>query len=287
MNAHELKRHIGGVEDTVKITRAMQMIATSKLNRARDKCENSYRYLRELRHILAAVASEDAVKEHPFLREHETGKTALFVVAADKGLCGDFNHRMLDFADKFISDHDVSKIFALGQETREHYEKMGLPLSNFYIHMAQEPHAFDAISAANDVVEMFNSGEYREVYIAYTRTPTPTTQEPTAKKLLPIILPEAPKNTAGAVFEPRSKAALDNFLAQYVMAEIYSALADSAMAIHYKRMTSMRQSTENGEKLLSRLTAKYNHERQESITSELIDASAANFRDYTYGGVFL
>lgn len=74
MNAHELKRHIGGVEDTVKITRAMQMIATSKLNRARDKCENSYRYLRELRHILAAVASEDAVKEHPFLREHETGK---------------------------------------------------------------------------------------------------------------------------------------------------------------------------------------------------------------------
>ena len=89
MNAHELKRHIGGVEDTVKITRAMQMIATSKLNRARDKCENSYRYLRELRHILAAVASEDAVKEHPFLREHETGKTALFVAAADKGLCGD------------------------------------------------------------------------------------------------------------------------------------------------------------------------------------------------------
>lgn len=82
MNAHELKRHIGGVEDTVKITRAMQMIATSKLNRARDKCENSYRYLRELRHILAAVASEDAVKEHPFLREHETGKTALFVAAA-------------------------------------------------------------------------------------------------------------------------------------------------------------------------------------------------------------
>ena len=170
---------------------------------------------------------------------------------------------------------------------RDSYEKMGLPLSNFYIHMAQEPHAFDAISAANDVVEMFNSGEYREVYIAYTRTPTPTTQEPTAKKLLPIILPEASKNTAGAVFEPRSKAALDNFLAQYVMAEIYSALADSAMAIHYKRMTSMRQSTENGEKLLSRLTAKYNHERQESITSELIDASAANFRVYTYGGVFL
>lgn len=127
MNAHELKRHIGGVEDTVKITRAMQMIATSKLNRARDKCENSYRYLRELRHILAAVASEDAVKEHPFLREHETGKTALFVAAADKGLCGDFNHRMLDFADKFISDHDVSKIFALGQETREHYEKIGFP----------------------------------------------------------------------------------------------------------------------------------------------------------------
>ena len=163
MNAHELKRHISGVEDTVKITRAMQMIATSKLYRAKEKCENSYRYLKELRNILAAVETEDAVREHPFLRPRKEGKTALFVVAGDKGLCGDFNHRILDFADAFIAEHDVSKVFALGQETREHYEKKGIPLSNFYIHMAQEPHAFDAISVANDMLEMFSSGEYKEV----------------------------------------------------------------------------------------------------------------------------
>ena len=76
MNAHELKRHISGVEDTVKITRAMQMIATSKLYRAKEKCENSYRYLKELRNILAAVETEDAVREHPFLRPRKEGKTA-------------------------------------------------------------------------------------------------------------------------------------------------------------------------------------------------------------------
>ena len=284
MNAHELKRHISGVEDTVKITRAMQMIATSKLYRAKEKCENSYRYLKELRNILAAVETEDAVREHPFLRPRKEGKTALFVVAGDKGLCGDFNHRILDFADAFIAEHDVSKVFALGQETREHYEKKGIPLSNFYIHMAQEPHAFDAISVANDMLEMFSSGEYKEVYIVYTRTPAPSAQEPTAKKLLPVLLPERAENgtcraaMSDAVFEPRTREALDNFLSQYVMAEIYSALADSAMAIHFKRMTSMRQSTENGEELMGELTAKYNHQRQESITGELINASAAALR---------
>ncbi len=281
MNAQELKRHISGVEDTVKITRAMQMIATSKLYRAKEKCENSYRYLKELRNILAAVMSEEEVKAHPFLHEHTSGKTALFVVAGDKGLCGDFNHRILDFADKFIAEHEVSKIFALGQETREHYEKKGIPLSNFYIHMAQEPHAFDAISVANDMLEMFGSGEYKEVYIVYTRTPTPSSQEPTAKRLLPIQPPargESGSESFAALLEPKTKEALTNFLSQYVMAEIYSALADSAMAIHFKRMTSMRQSTENGEELISSLTAKYNHQRQESITGELINASSAALR---------
>lgn len=278
-NTHELKRHISGVEDTVKITRAMQMIATSKLYRAREKCENSYRYLKELRNILSAAAAHESVREHPFLREHKNGKTALFVVAGDKGLCGDFNHRILDFADKFAAEHEVSKIFALGQETREHYEKKGFPLSNFYIHMASEPHAFDAISVANDIVDMFRSGEYKEVYIVYTRTPSPSTQEPTAKRLIPIPLPEHEISTVCPVLEPNTRAALDNFLSQYLMAEIYSALADSAMAIHFKRMTSMRQSTENGEELLAELTAQYNHERQESITNELIDASASAFRN--------
>ncbi len=278
-NTHELKRHISGVEDTVKITRAMQMIATSKLYRAREKCENSYRYLKELRNILSAAAAHESVREHPFLREHKNGKTALFVVAGDKGLCGDFNHRILDFADKFAAEHEVSKIFALGQETREHYEKKGFPLSNFYIHMASEPHAFDAISVANDIVDMFRSGEYKEVYIVYTRTPSPSTQEPTAKRLIPIPLPEPEISTICPVLEPNTRAALDNFLSQYLMAEIYSALADSAMAIHFKRMTSMRQSTENGEELLAELTAQYNHERQESITNELIDASASAFRN--------
>lgn len=278
-NTHELKRHISGVEDTVKITRAMQMIATSKLYRAREKCENSYRYLKELRNILSAAAAHESVREHPFLREHKNGKTALFVVAGDKGLCGDFNHRILDFADKFAAEHEVSKIFALGQETREHYEKKGFPLSNFYIHMASEPHAFDAISVANDIVDMFRSGEYKEVYIVYTRTPSPSTQEPTAKRLIPIPLPEHEISTICPVLEPNTRAALDNFLSQYLMAEIYSALADSAMAIHFKRMTSMRQSTENGEELLAELTAQYNHERQESITNELIDASASAFRN--------
>ena len=224
------------------------------------------------------------MREHPFLRPRKEGKTALFVVAGDKGLCGDFNHRILDFADAFIAEHDVSKVFALGQETREHYEKKGIPLSNFYIHMAQEPHAFDAISVANDMLEMFSSGEYKEVYIVYTRTPAPSAQEPTAKKLLPVLLPERAENGTGraamsdAIFEPRTREALDNFLSQYVMAEIYSALADSAMAIHFKRMTSMRQSTENGEELMGELTAKYNHQRQESITGELINASAAALR---------
>ncbi len=281
MNAHELKSHIEGVRDTVKITRAMQMIATSKLYRAREKCESSYRYLKELKNALSSLSESEALRAHPFLRSREDGKTALFIAAADKGLCGDFNHRIFEFADSFIEERGADKIFALGQATREHYAKRGIPLSNYYVHMAQEPHAFDAISVANDMLDMFSGGEYKEIYLLYTRTPTPSSQVPTAKKLLPIDLPERSDAPAGAgnTFEPDTPASYTNFLSQYVMAEIYSALADSAMALLFKRMTSMQQSTENGEKLLSELTARYNHRRQESITNELVDASAASFRE--------
>ena len=281
MNAHELKNHIAGVRDTVKITRAMQMIATSKLYRAREKCESSYRYLKELKNALSALSGDETLRAHPFLRPRESGKTALFIAAADKGLCGDFNHRIFEFADAFIRDRGADKIFALGQATREHYAKRGIPLSNYYVHMAQEPHAFDAISVANDMLDMFSGGEYKEIYLLYTRTPSPASQIPTAKRLLPVDPTElsAPPAGAGETFEPAQPEAYTNFLSQYIMAEIYSALADSAMALLYKRMTSMQQSTENGEALISELTAKNNHRRQESITNELVDASASAFRE--------
>ncbi|MGN1235428.1 MAG: ATP synthase F1 subunit gamma [Christensenellaceae bacterium] len=272
MNSRDLKRRISSVRDTVKITRAMQMIATSKLYKARQKSAASYEYLKMLEHILRSV-NERVINEHLYCKGNGSDKVAIIVIAGDKGLCGDFNHRMLALADQVIAERNVSRIYAVGQEAREHCLRRHLPVSNFYAHIASEPHTFDAIAVAEDMLKRYEAGEYGEIYLAYTATPTYTTTAPKVKKLLPIEV--RPDEGADEIYEPATEVAAADVLSQYVMAQIYNALADSNLAINYKRMIAMQESTKNGEEIITAVTLDYNHQRQESITSELVTSSAS------------
>lgn len=273
MNSRDLKRRISTVQDTVKITRAMQMIAASKLYKARQKSDSSYRYLKNLRQILSE-ADDKFISESPLFQGNGCENKAIIVVAGDKGLCGDYNHRIFALADQVIEEKNVTKIYTIGQEAREYYLRKHLPINNFYVHMGNEPHAFDAIMVANDMLDHYSKGEYGEIYLIYTATPTYTKTVPTVKTLLPIERPEGEHKEI--IFEPNTAETVRNFLCQYVMAEIYSALADSTLAINYKRMLSMQESTKNGEAIIGEVTQEYNHQRQESITSELVTASSSN-----------
>lgn len=272
MNSRELKRRISTVKDTVKITRAMQMIAASKLFKSRQKSDASYAYVRQLERILSE-ADEPGIDAHELLRGNASDKVALIVIAGDKGLCGDYNHRVLALADEVVAEKGAAKVYAIGQEAREHFLRLHIPVSNFYAHMASEPHAFDAISVANDMLEHYKQCQYGEIYLAYTRTPTYTRMEPCVKKLLPIERKIDAK--PHALFEPHTSESVTNFLTQYLMAQIYSALADSVLAMNYKRMLSMQESTKNGEKIIAGVSQEYNHRRQESITNELVTASSS------------
>lgn len=274
MNNQELKHRISAVNDTVKITKAMQMIAVSKMHKARKKSDESYRYLDELTKMLSLIGKDI---DHPYLRSNKSNEKAVMVVAGDKGLCGDYNLRIFKEADRFIEENNVKTVFAVGHESREHFRRSSKRINNAYTHM-QEPHAFDAEAVAIDVLSMFNMGAFGELYIVYTKTPTPQSQLPHIKKLLPITIPEnaVGKDDSGVSMEPFSNEAVTKFLEQYIMSELYSALADSDLAINYKRMTSMKESTSNGEDLIEELTKEYNHRRQENITNELMDASSSS-----------
>ena len=272
MNTRDIKRRIATVKDTVKITSAMHLIAASKLYKSKKKSECARRYLDQL-HYALTEADDQKLTQSPLVRGNGCDKIALIVIAGDKGLCGDCNHRILGMAEEILQTKKVSKIYVVGQETREYFRRRHIPVNSFYIHMANEPHAFDAISVANDMLEFFAKGEYGEIFLLYTATPSYSKITPTMKRLLPIELP-APTGT-DSLFEPHTAESVKNFLSQYVMAEIYSALADSNLAINYKRMLSMQESTKNGEAIIGEFTQEYNHQRQENITSELVTASAS------------
>ncbi|MBO4988769.1 MAG: ATP synthase F1 subunit gamma [Clostridia bacterium] len=276
MNTIDLKRRIGTIKETVKITSAMHLISASKIGRARKKSESARRYLEQLQLILTE-ADDKKLTASPLVRENGCDKTALIVIAGDKGLCGDCNHRLLSMAEEILQKKKVSKIYVIGQESREFFRRKHIAVNNFYSHMANEPHAFDAIMVANDMLEFFLKGEYGEIYLLYTETPSYSEINPKMKRLLPITLP-TPVGSDG-LFEPHTEESVKNFLSQYMMAEVYSALADSNLAINYKRMLSMQESTKNGEEMIAAFTQEYNHQRQESITSELVTASASLTRE--------
>lgn len=274
MNNNEMKYRIETVRSTVKITKAMQVIAASKLHRAQQKCECGYRYYREYREMLRMMGSGIS---HICVNGPTSDTVALIVVTGDKGLCGDFNHKILDFADDFIAHHKVNTIFAVGLVASEHFKRTGINMNNYYVYL-QEPQAFDAIMVTNDLLEMFLDGRFGEVYAAYTRTPTLLRQEPFLRKILPIEKFSDYEPADATPLEPMSEAVLTNFFKQYVTAELYSILADSYMALNLKRMIAMRESTKNGENMIDMLTAEYNHKRQESVTNELINAASSNMR---------
>lgn len=266
MKGKDLKKRINGANETVKITNAMQLIAVSKMNKLQAKLESSREFLRGMKQIL-----EYCDKTRSKLTEKRDGnRTTFIIVTGDKGLCGDYNHAVLDYADAELKKYNVNAIYPIGQYCRDHY-KAEKTLKTAYVYMMQEPFTGDAIEITEDIVKSYLDGKSDEVYIIYTAVPkgSLTQQEVVTRKILPLELEDEPKD-GEALVKPSQT---DKILQQYIWSRIYFALCSASLALNYKRMIAMQSATTNGKKLADNLQAQYNHARQENITTELIDAS--------------
>lgn len=270
MKGQELKHRINGVRETVKITKAMQMISASKLYKSQQKFESSRKYLWEVTDAVNLLMTPDNA-DHPYFEKHERSRAAFIVIASDKGLCGDFNHEILDAAYQEILKREVVKVFAVGHMAKDYFKKKNVKLSNAYIHLTLEPTAVDARLVADDIIKEFVDKKIDKVYLAFSEAQTVSTHIITIKKILPIKYVE--QEDGSSVFS--NKDSVSNMLNNYVWAEIYYALSSAYLVVNYKRMTAMQQSTTNGEEMIEDLVLQYNHKRQESITTELVDASTS------------
>ncbi len=272
MNSQELKHRISAVSDTVKITKAMHMIAASKMHKLQKKSEDSYMYFCEMKRVLEALGGNIS---HLCIRGNGSSEVAVIAAGGEKGLCGDFNHRVFALVDEFVEKSGAKTVFAVGHEMHEHLIRRGITVNNAYTHL-QEPHAFDVEEVVCDIMKMYSENKFGELYLIYTKTPSLTGQEPCIKKILPIEI-EGADSQDGVSVEPAGDNTSEGIIEQYIMSQIYSALADNAVAINYKRMTAMKESTDNGRAIMDMLTMEYNHRRQESITSDLLDSNASAF----------
>lgn len=266
MKGQEIKHRINGAKETVKITRAMQLVSASKMTKAEKKLNRSGVFLSMMFDIVKKIGKITS----PLADVRKAQKTSYVVIAGDKGLCGDYNHKILDFASERIGDDKNAKVYAVGQFVREYFNKKKIHVSNKFLHLMQGALSEEIRDMAYYLADEFISGNVDEIYLIFTliKGKNPSKQQPCVVRLFPIEVPQ--QYTEEGILEyPKDE---DDILKQYIWAYIDFALCSAECAVNYKCMTAMQQATVNGEELVESLNRTYNHIRQEKITGELMDS---------------
>ena len=271
MKGQELKRRIVGADETIKITRAMHLIAASKITKVQTKVDSSRTFVHEMKDAVSMLGPITDYKLGNV--KNPKAKKVCIIVSSDKGLCGDYNHKVFAFADEEIKKNGYNEIYAIGQSCREYYLKKKVTVSNAFIYMMQEPFIEDAMRVADVIIKDFIDGKSSRVDIIYTYVEENSKLKNylVNKQLLPIEPLE--NQTKKSLAEEKIEG--EYILYQYVWARIYYALCSASLALNGERMVAMQKSTNNGKELKDKLSNEYNHIRQESITNELIDAETA------------
>lgn len=275
MTEKEIKNRLRSVNDTVKITRAMQMLATSKSYRAQNAESSAKSYFLSMDSAITDLLA--STKSTSPLFSEGSGQSILIAVSGDKGLCGNYNDLILSKTEEEIAKCDVSlKIYSLGFVAREYYRGKGIHSDNSFVHIMGEPQVRDAERLAEVLLESYTKDDIKEVRIVYTAHST-NNDNVISERLLPY---EKPKEDVDAVqdkIDILGAVDVEALIKQHLTARLYYIITTASNAVNYKRMTAMQEATDNGEKMVEDLTKTYNRARQNKITNELNDAAAVLF----------
>ena len=270
-NTLDLRRRIRSVKNTQQITKAMKMVAAAKLRRAQEHILSARPYSGALHEILSSVASRVNPEVHPLLKEREEKRVLLLVVTADKGLCGAFNGRLLNTAQKAIDKWDSVDIIPIGRKANDYFKRREIKPRYEAVDVFQALSPDTAREIAKVVVDDYIEEKIDAVYIAYNEFKSVMVQIPRAEKLLPFARLEADEHTIDYLYEPSPEEILTDLLPKHVEFQIYRSLLDSAAAEQGARMTAMESATRNAGEMIDKLTLSYNRIRQAAITTEIIE----------------
>ncbi|MDR2505656.1 MAG: ATP synthase F1 subunit gamma [Oscillospiraceae bacterium] len=286
----EIRGHIRAVDDTRKITRAMYLISSAKMKRARDAHDqNAISYEKIRSQIKFVLGSIHTPTRNPFFRPHGD-KTAYVIIAGEKGLCGGYNHEILRLADEVISPlPEVNRsIITIGHMASEHFVKRGLHPDVHYLHAIQSPTLRHARQIATELSWMFTEKILDNVVIVYTKLFSDGTMKPSCRRLLPILkedfedADDTDESVAIMSYTPTRYEALSMLVTQYLIGSIYSALVQAHASEHHARMTAMQSATHNADEMLTKLRIQWGHARQAAITQEITEIVAGSVNGDEY-----
>lgn len=270
----EIKRRIKSVESTKKITKAMELVATSKLRKTRNQLDELKPYYDTVRQTIAEILESNKDVESPYLLQHKNGKTVYIVIASSLGLCGGYNSNIAKMLQSVVKQND--KVYAVGSKAvsmLRNYEDV----DTTYLDLNNTLSFNDVVKLVAGLTSSYKNGMIQEIKIIYTEFVNNLTFTPRVKTLLPVNSNEFDHLNVSnkfTIFEPSPKAVLDSLVPMYLQAVIYGYLVEAVTSENASRRISMENATDNAEELTEQLLLKYNQARQTAITNEISEIVA-------------
>ena len=280
----ELRRRIGSVQSTKKITRAMELIAATRVVKAMQAANEAKPYSTQVTSVIENLAAGGARVSHPLLREAEKPKrVGIIAITSDRGLAGSYNAAVIKAAERQLDAARTSgaeyALILIGKKANDYFSFRNYDIEHYYTDISDSPSYEDAREVAGKVVEMFEAGELDRVELIYTEFITMGTQKVTVRRYLPLetqsSVAEAGGGSSKAVaefeFEPSPAGVLESLLPRYMESRLYSALLEAAASEHANRQRAMKAATDNAEELIIKLSREMNQARQAAITTEIME----------------
>ncbi len=272
-----LRRRIRSVKSTQKITRAMELIAASRITKARNRVEAARPYAQMITRVIRDLASEAEVTEHPLMKPRATtSRVGVVVIASDRGLAGAYNTNVLRRCEQLIEEergqgHEVD-LYTIGRKAEVYFRYRKLTPVEVFTGISDQPRYADAVSVGDKVVEAYTSGRIDRVWLVYTDFRSALSQVTSVAKLLPVD--PAPFEGGQAfppqfMFEPEPASILERLIPRYVEHRLYAGLLESAASEHASRQRAMKAATDNAGEIIEGLTREANAARQAAITTEI------------------
>ena len=273
-SVRQISRRIRSVQNTAKITKAMAMIAASKLRRSQDAATQGRYYANSMKEMVSNVISQtgDEIANQPLAQQREIKSTGILFITPDRGLTGGLNSNLMRALDTFIVKEDIpAKIIGVGKKGIDYSRRNNLELLGQFSGIGDRPKSNDTIEIANQLIQEFNRGSVDSFFVGYSQFINTTLQKPIITQLLPIQTDQLTSSTKEYIYEPTAGELLSSLLPRYVQTLVHHSILEANASEQSARMVAMNQATDNANEMVGDLTLLMNKKRQEMITNELLD----------------
>jgi len=280
----EIRTKIKSISNTQKITRAMEMVAASKMRRAMDRMDAARPYAAKMRNVIAHMAQANSEYKHPFLTEREVKRVGFIVISSDRGLCGGLNanmfRRVLPELERWHDQNVEIDACVIGAKASQFVKRLGLNMVGEATHLGDQPKVEDLIGVVKVLLDAYTEARIDRLYMVSNEFVNSMTQTPSIEQILPLVPAEDDELQShwDYIYEPEAKIVLDHIFVRYIESLVYQAVVENIASEQAARMVAMKAASDNAGKLIDELNLAYNKARQAAITqeiSEIVGGAAA------------